>query len=81
MIMKKLPRRIVIATLVLMVAPTHIRGKGNSPLRVDILRETILGVAAGTLFPVCPALVGLQNESVFAHNALFLLVQNVPVPL
>ena len=79
--MKELPWRIVIATLMLMVAPAHIRGKGNPPLRVDILRETFLGVAAGTLFPVCPALVWLQYESVFAHNSLFLLVRNVPVTL
>lgn len=37
MVMKELPWRIVIAALVLMVAPTHFRGKGYPPLRVDIL--------------------------------------------
>lgn len=79
--MKELPWRIVIAALVLMVAPTHIRGKDYPPLRVDILRETFPGVAAGTLFPVCPALVWLQYESVFAHNALFLLVHYIPMTL
>lgn len=36
-IMKELFRRIVIAALVFTVAPTHIRGKGNPPHRVDIL--------------------------------------------
>lgn len=80
-IMKELFRRIVIAALVFTVAPTYIRGKGNPPLRVDILREAPLDVAAGTLFPVSPALVGFQYESVFAHHCSLLSVQNVPMTL
>ena len=79
--MKELFRRIVIAALVLTVAPTYIRGKGNLPLCVDILREAPLDMAIGTLFPVFPALVGFQYESMFVHHYSFLSVQNVPVTL